>query len=199
VDREHPLSVRIAVCWHSAALLICWSNSVIYDLLYRKLVAHGRNVTAPAVNIGLPVSEFIPPPSCLLWPLLFTLEYWQHVLYPLPDFGLLPHPSLSWQVSQCICDNLRTKSGQSWGATAPISSPPHKGKVKVARTRLPRVVFRSWTQYLAVSLQETWAINRAVGCHYLPPGPQLPLQLSRGLLPVSHLGEQRHDGCKQFA
>jgi len=31
------------------------------------------------------------------------------------------------------------------------------------------------------------------------PGPQLPLQPLRGLLPVSLLGEQRHDGCEQFA
>ena len=35
----------------------------------------------------------------------------------------------------------------------------------------------------------------AVGCHYFPPGPQLPLQLLRGLLPISLLGEQRHDEC----
>jgi len=35
----------------------------------------------------------------------------------------------------------------------------------------------------------------AVVCHYFPPGLQLPV---RGLLPVSLLGEQRHDGCEQF-
>jgi len=29
----------------------------------------------------------------------------------------------------------------------------------------------------------------------LPPGPQLPSQPLRGLLPVSLLGEQRHNGC----
>ena len=38
-----------------------------------------------------------------------------------------------------------------------------------------------------------------VGCHYFPPRPQLPSQPLRGLLPVSLLGEQRHDGCEQFA
>jgi len=38
-----------------------------------------------------------------------------------------------------------------------------------------------------------------IGCHYFPPGPQLPSQLLRGLLPVSLLDEQRHDGCEQFA
>jgi len=29
--------------------------------------------------------------------------------------------------------------------------------------------------------------------------PQLPSQPLRGLLPISLLGEQRHDGCEQFA
>jgi len=33
----------------------------------------------------------------------------------------------------------------------------------------------------------------------LPPGLQLPPQLLRGLLPMLLLGEQRHDGCEQFA
>ena len=46
-------------------------------------------------------------------------------------------------------------------------------KVKVAHTRL------------AVSLQVTWVINPAVGYHYFPPGPQLPSQPLRGLLPIS--------------
>ena len=31
------------------------------------------------------------------------------------------------------------------------------------------------------------------------PGPQLSSQRLRGLLPVSLLGEQRHDVCEQFA
>jgi len=34
---------------------------------------------------------------------------------------------------------------------------------------------------------------------YLPPGSQLPPQPLRGLLPVLLLGEQRHNGCEQFA
>ena len=57
--------------------------------------------------------------------------------------------------------------------------------------------FLSWA--LAVSLQVTWVINPAVGCHYFPPGLQLPLQPLRGLLPILLLGEQRHDGCEQLA
>jgi len=33
----------------------------------------------------------------------------------------------------------------------------------------------------------------------LSSGPQLPPQPLRGLLPISLLREQRHDGCEQFA
>ena len=35
--------------------------------------------------------------------------------------------------------------------------------------------------------------------YYFPPGLQLPPQPLRGLLPVLLLGEQRQDGCEQFA
>jgi len=72
-------------------------------------------------------------------------------------------------------------------------------KLKVVHTRLPSVGFRSWSRFLAVSLQVTWVINPAVGCHYFPPRLQLPPQPLRGLLPVSLLGEQKHNGCEQFA
>jgi len=47
-----------------------------------------------------------------------------------------------------------------------------------------RRVQRGWSRFLAVSLQVTWVINHAVGCHYFPPGPQLPPQPVRGLLPI---------------
>ena len=72
-------------------------------------------------------------------------------------------------------------------------------KLKVAYTRLPSVGFRSWSWFLAVSVQGTWIINPTVGCHYFPPGLQLPPQPLRGLLPVLLLGEQGHNGCYQFA
>ena len=49
-------------------------------------------------------------------------------------------------------------------------------KITVAHTQLPSIGFRSWSWFLAVSLQVMW-----------------------GLLPVSLLGEQRHDGCEHFA
>ena len=70
---------------------------------------------------------------------------------------------------------------------------------KVAHTRLPSIGFRSWSRLLAVSLQVMWVINLAVGNRYFSPGPQLPPQSLRGLLPVLLLGEQRHSGCEQFA
>jgi len=71
--------------------------------------------------------------------------------------------------------------------------------IKVAHTRLPSVGFRSWSRFLAVSLQVRWVINPAVGCHYFPPGLQLPPQPLRGRLPILLLGEERHNGCEQFA
>ena len=65
-------------------------------------------------------------------------------------------------------------------------------KVKVVHTRLPSIGFRSWFRFLAVSQDWlTWVINPPVGCHYFPPGRQLPSQPLTGLLPVSLLGEHR--------
>jgi len=73
-------------------------------------------------------------------------------------------------------------------------------KKKVAHTQLPSVEFRSWSRFFdTVSLQVTWVINPAVGCYYFPPGLQLPPQPLRALLPILLLGEQRHNGCEQFA
>jgi len=46
---------------------------------------------------------------------------------------------------------------------------------KSSHTRLPSVL-RSWSRFLAVSLQVMWVINPAVGCHYFPQGLQLPPQ-----------------------
>ena len=61
-------------------------------------------------------------------------------------------------------------------AAAHIHMYSHIKKVKVAHTRLPSVGFPSWSRFLAVSLEVTWIINPTVGCHYYPPGPQLPPQ-----------------------
>jgi len=68
---------------------------------------------------------------------------------------------------------------------------------KVAHTRLPSVRFRSLSRFLAVSLQVMWVLNPAVGCHYFPPGLQLPLQPLRGLLPILLLGEQSVNSLPQ--
>jgi len=57
----------------------------------------------------------------------------------------------------------------------------------VAHTRLPNVGFRSWSRFLAVSLQVAWVINPAVGCQFFSSGLRLPSRLLRGLLPISLL------------
>jgi len=44
--------------------------------------------------------------------------------------------------------------------------------------RLPSVGFQSWSRFLPASLQVTWVINPAVGCHYFLPGLQLPPPLT---------------------
>jgi len=41
------------------------------------------------------------------------------------------------------------------------------------------------------------SVHPALGFHYFPPGLQLPPQPLRGLLPISLLGERRHDGREQ--
>jgi len=63
-------------------------------------------------------------------------------------------------------------------------------KSKDSPSRLPSVGFWSWSWFLAVSQQVTWVINPAVGCHYFPPGLQLPSQPLRGLLPILLLDER---------
>jgi len=47
-------------------------------------------------------------------------------------------------------------------------------KLKIVHIRLLSVGFRSWSWFLAISLQVTCVINSAIGCHYFPSGPQLP-------------------------
>jgi len=40
--------------------------------------------------------------------------------------------------------------------------------------------------------------KHGVGCHYFPPGLQLPPQPLRGLLPILLLGEHRHNGVNSL-
>ena len=59
-----------------------------------------------------------------------------------------------------------------WIRTLSNTSTSITKKEKVAHTRLPSLEFRSWSRFLAVSLQVMWVINPVVGCHYFPPGLQ---------------------------
>ena len=82
-------------------------------------------------------------------------------------------------------------------------------KVKVAHTRLSSVGFRSWSRFLAVSLQVMRVINPAVGCHYLcqacsyPRNPQegcyqFCCLVNRGTMGVNSLPKtvsQQRSGC----
>ena len=97
------------------------------------------------------------------------------------------------------CWNCLTAVCYPHKSVCPMAELYKKVKVKVPHTRLQSVGFQSWYRFLAVSLQVTWVINPTIGCHYFPPGLQLPPQSLRGLQPVLLLGEQRHDGCEQFA
>ena len=71
-------------------------------------------------------------------------------------------------VKACSCRRELISSVEMWTGIKVVDT--HK-KVKVARTRLPSVGFRSWSRFLAVSLQVTWVINLAVGCHYFSTRP----------------------------
>ena len=61
-------------------------------------------------------------------------------------------------------------------ATVTLPQPVPK---QVAHTWLQSVGFRNWFRFLAVSLWVMWVINLAVGCHYFPPGLQLPKTVTR--------------------
>ena len=67
------------------------------------------------------------------------------------------------------------------GAKHPNPSPETSPmiKVKVAHTRLPSVVYWSWSRFLAVSLQVTWVIN--------PVGGWLPLLSARATVILATL------------
>ena len=116
---------------------------------------------------------------------------------------------ISYRISSCehVCSNGSLHSALNhelqfssvhvlW--TSLYTTKTDKG-LKVGHTRLPSVGFRSRSRFLAASLQVTWVINPAVDCHYFLPGLQLPSQPLRGLPPILLPGEQRHNGCEQFA
>ena len=67
---------------------------------------------------------------------------------------------------------------------------------EVAHTRLLSVGSRADPGF---GSQPAGDMSHKPSIHYFLPGPQLPSQPLKGLLPVSLLGEQSHDGCEQFA
>ena len=107
--------------------------------------------------------------------------------------------SLKAALQLCLQPRLINSLWLTWHDVGWQRVPCSWWRKTVAHTRLPSVGFRSWSRFFAVSLQVMWVINPTVGCHYFPPGLQLPSQPLRGLLPILLLGEQRHNGCKQFA
>ena len=72
-------------------------------------------------------------------------------------------------------------------------------KVKVGRTRLASRVPELFPVLGSEPAGDVSRKPGGIGCHYFPTGLQLPSLPLRRLLPVLLLGEQRHDGCEQFA
>ena len=97
----------------------------------------------------------------VIWSLLL---YWRHSTWLGKwEFHSFPK-SWSWKISNWECCSIK--------------------KVKIAYTRLLSVWFRSWSRFLAVSLQVPWVINPVKGCRYFLPGLQLHPQPLRGLLSI---------------
>jgi len=106
---------------------------------------------------------------------------------------------LGMQTTNHYCSSSSAWTYRSMSSADNARERPLYKNVKLAHTRVPSAGFQSWSRFLAVSLQVTRVTNPVVGCPYFPPGPQLPSQPLRGLLPILLLGEQRHDRCEQFA
>jgi len=94
--------------------------------------------------------------------------------------------------TQTLSDENRCRGGQ---CRQEIGCRKPGSPYSITEGRVPELIL----QFLAVSQQVTWVINPAVGCHYFPPGLQLPSQPLRRLLPISLFGKQTHNGCEQFA
>ena len=72
-------------------------------------------------------------------------------------------------------------------------------KVKVAYTRLPERTVPELIPVLGSQPACDLSHKPGVGLPLLSARPAVTLATLRGLLPVSLLGEQRHDGCEEFA
>ena len=73
-------------------------------------------------------------------------------------------------------DNIKTWTGVRVEVSIRMTEDRDKWRLGTSHAWLPSVGFRSWSPFLAVSLQVTWIVNPAVGCHYFSPGPQLPFR-----------------------
>ena len=93
---------------------------------------------------------------------------------------LLTGQLIGWRASSAAQFTLLVIHAVMWRIVREPKFVHKKGKV--AHTRLPSAGFRSWSRFLAVTLQVTWVRNPAVGCHYFPPGLQLPPQPLRVLV-----------------
>ena len=73
-------------------------------------------------------------------------------------------------------------------------------KVKVARTELPSIGLRSWSQIFAVSQQVTWVINPAIDrLLLLSARSAVTPETVRRAASNFAAWWKRHDGCEQFA
>ena len=106
--------------------------------------------------------------------------------------GRLDSPNFSYAPLHTLSQNSRSHSLYSNDASK-------KGKGKRSPCSITERTVPEMIPVLGSQPEVTWVINPAVGCHYFSPGPQLPSRPLRGLLPILLFGEQRRDGCEQFA
>jgi len=82
---------------------------------------------------------------------------------------------------------------------------PHQGRIK--KSSPYSITERTVPELIPVfGSQSAGDVSHKLGgrlllppCYYFPPSMQLHPQPLRRLLPLLLLGEQRHDGCEQFA
>jgi len=97
----------------------------------------------------------------------------------------------------CRRRRVAVKDSLQHTASAVSTHTPCKGKgcpYSIAERRVPELI-------PVLGSQPAGGVSHKPGGRLplLSSGLQLPSQPSRGLLPMSLLGEQRHDGCEQFA
>ena len=111
----------------------------------------------------------------------------QKILHPSLELSLLQHHKLILFVKRW------------YPITIGFNAPGTFKKVKVTHSRLSSVGFRGWSRLLQSACRWRESYTRSIGCHYFPPGPQLPSQPLRGLVPALLLGKHRHNKREQFA